>query len=60
LSCFVELYGYLPEFGSPDHRFDAGFTFLITNMFQLDLSGGLGLSEISPDYFISTGFSVKF
>ncbi|MDZ7743307.1 MAG: transporter [Bacteroidota bacterium] len=60
LGCFAEVYGYLPEFSHPDHRMDAGFTFLILDKLQLDLSGGIGLSEISPDYFIGTGLSWKF
>ncbi len=60
LGCFAEVYGYLPEFSHPDHRMDAGFTFLILDNLQVDLSGGIGLSEISPDYFIGTGLSWKF
>lgn len=27
---------------------------------QLDLEGGIGLSRVSPDYFIATGISVRF
>lgn len=52
---FVEIYGWLPEDNLPDHRFDAGFTFPVKKNLQFDVSGGVGLSEISPDYFINTG-----
>lgn len=57
LSAFIESYGYLPEFARPDHRMDAGFTYLVTQNFQLDCSGGIGLMEYSPDYFVNFGFS---
>ena len=57
---FIELYGFLPEHQTSDHRFDAGFTYLLTNNLQLDVSGGLGISEISPDNFLSAGLSWRF
>ena len=57
LSAFVELYGFLPEKTSPDHRFDAGFTYLVLKNLQADISGGLGISEGSPDYFLGMGLS---
>jgi hypothetical protein len=60
LSTFIELYGYLPQEGDNDHRFDAGFTYLTSNDTQVDISVGKGLSEGSPDYFLSCGFSFRF
>ncbi|PBQ33751.1 hypothetical protein CNR22_18845 [Sphingobacteriaceae bacterium] len=60
LSMFVEAYGFLKENAAADNRLDGGFTYLINNNIQLDCSGGIGLSEISPDYFISAGISVRF
>jgi len=57
LSAFIETYGFMPKEDKPDHRLDAGITFLLKDNFQLDASGGVGLSEISPDYFINAGFS---
>ncbi len=58
-SAFAELYGYLPEKEIPDHRFDGGITYLIDKNLQLDLSGGIGITKESPDYFISTGVSFR-
>ena len=40
-----------------DARVDAGLTFLVRSNFQLDISGGLGISDIAPRGFISGGFS---
>jgi hypothetical protein len=59
LSAFVEIYGYLPEKFSPDHRIDGGLAYLLLKNIQADLSGGIGLSDKSPDYFISFGFSLR-
>lgn len=58
-SAFAEVYGYLPEKEVPDHRLDGGITYLIDKNLQLDLSGGIGITEESPDYFISTGVSFR-
>jgi hypothetical protein len=60
LSMFVEAYGFLKENSTADNRLDAGFTYLINNSLQLDCSGGVGLSDISPDYFLSAGISFRF
>ena len=57
---YVEFYGFVPQYEVPDHRFDAGVTYLITANQQLDVSGGVGLSRLSPDYFVSLGYSFRF
>jgi hypothetical protein len=59
LSMFVESYGFLPQGDVPDHRLDGGFTYLFARNVQADVSGGIGISEISPDYFIGVGLSVR-
>lgn len=59
LAMFVEAYGFMKEGSSPDHRFDAGFTYAVNNNLQLDVSGGAGLTDVSPDYFISCGLSFR-
>jgi len=60
LSAYVELYGFVPQLQQADHRFDAGLTYLLNPNHQLDISGGFGLSETSPDYFIALGYSFRF
>lgn len=60
LSMFVESYGFVRETGEADHRLDGGFTYLLGHNVQLDMSGGIGLSKISPDYFVSCGVSFRF
>lgn len=60
LGMFVESYGNFMENNDNLHQVDAGFTYLVQDNFQLDISGGLGLSETAPDYFASFGFSYLF
>jgi len=52
---FGEFFG---DFGS-SHEFDAGLTYLITDLIQYDLSGGFGLTDEAPDFFISTGITIR-
>lgn len=60
LSLFIEPYGFFADGLPADHRMNGGGTFLLNDNFQIDLSGGVGLSESSPDYFLSTGLAFIF
>lgn len=60
LSSFAEFYGFLNQYSSADHRIDSGLTYLVNDDLLIDLSAGLGLSEISPQYFLATGISYRF
>ena len=61
IALFTEVYGFLTEqAGVPDHRFDAGATYRISSNMQFDISGGVGISDISPDNYLSAGFSIRF
>lgn len=59
MGVFIEGYSYFPEKSYADNRIDAGITYLISPVVQWDLSGGIGLSERAPDYFLSTGLSFR-
>lgn len=59
LGAFIETYSFFPEDDKADHRLDGGLTFKITRVVQWDVSAGLGLNEIAPDSFISTGISFR-
>ncbi len=60
LNMFVESYGFFRENSKADNRLDGGLTYLLNNDIQLDCSGGFGLNEVSPDYFVSGGISFRF
>lgn len=57
LKVYIEPYGFLTNNGDELHLINGGFTYLINNDIQIDLTGGLGLNEIAPDNFISCGAS---
>ncbi len=67
---FLELYGFFYENGNQndqfngsftnDHRVNTGIWYRVTPNTQFDLSGGMGLSKVSPTYYIALGFSNRF
>lgn len=57
---YVEFYGFVSQIGKADHRFDLGLTYLFNPNHQLDISSGFGLSETSPKYYVSLGYSLRF
>ncbi|MCA9016411.1 MAG: transporter [Planctomycetaceae bacterium] len=63
LSAFTEWFALIPcgsNTEQTEHYFDAGFTYLINNNLQLDLSAGVGLNEAAVDYFVGAGCSIRF
>ena len=59
VTVFAEPYGFFQD-GVSDHRFNTGVIYLAKENFQLDLSGGFGLSDVSPDFFIGFGAAIGF
>jgi hypothetical protein len=70
LGMFIEAYGFVTENSNSksefngsfmnDHRLDGGLTYLLNKNLQLDVSGGIGISKISPVSFLSCGVSWRF
>lgn len=60
IGSYIEFYGFVPQIGKADHRFDLGFTYLFNPNHQLDVSGGFGLSTNSPEYYFALGYSLRF
>ena len=56
---FIEIFGFAPQKNTANHFADAGFTYLISDNFMVDLSGGLGITSNAPNHFISMGFSFR-
>ena len=54
------MYGFVAKKIDADNRFDCGLTYLISNDIIIDLSGGFGISKISPKNYLSLGFSYRF
>jgi len=60
LGCYAELYGFLPEKQTPDHRFDGGFTYLLHQDVMIDLSAGARFFQNIQTHYVSFGFSFRF
>lgn len=59
LSIFAESFGLLNPEGEPENLLDAGFTYLILQNLQVDLSGGIRLNGTAMDNFISFGLTLR-
>jgi hypothetical protein len=61
MGVFAELFGEVPMSapGDPAHLVDAGVTYLLRPHLQLDVAGGVGLSDDAPDWFAGVGVSVR-
>lgn len=59
LGMYVEAFGFAPQERVANHQADAGFTWLINNDVQLDISAGTALTENAPDYYAALGFSFR-
>lgn len=57
LGGFFELYGFFH--GESSHYLDGGLTYSLMKNLQADISGGIGLSEYTTDYFIGGGLTVR-
>jgi len=55
---YMELYGDLPENSSPNHSWDAGLTYLLSNAVQFDATIGSGIST-NQEVLFSAGVSVR-
>jgi len=56
LGTFIEFFGDAPTAaGKPANSVDTGFTYLLADNLQIDVLGGVALSEAADDWFIGTG-----
>jgi hypothetical protein len=65
LGSYTEVYGIEPcgarEPGvGPEYYANGGFTYKFTPNFQYDIRAGVGLNKYSDDFFMGTGFAVRY
>jgi hypothetical protein len=63
LGGYAEWYAFFPHSAVtalPEHYFNGGFTFKLTDNLQLDVRAGVGLNRAADDYFVGTGLSMRF
>ena len=57
VGAFIEYYGVIEEDAANQHSIDGGFTYLVNDDLQLDVSAGAGLNDAAPDFFVAAGIA---
>jgi hypothetical protein len=57
---FLEVFGSLHKSDFPQHNFDAGLSYLVSDNCKLDVSSVAGLTRSAPDWSVAIGVSVRF
>ena len=63
LGAYTEWYAFFPHSANTardEHYFNGGFTYLFGDNVQWDIRAGLGLNDAADDYFVGTGFTMRF
>lgn len=60
LTTFFEGFTFFQEYGKADNRIDAGITYLVAPLIQIDVMGGVGLFGNSPSCFLGSGVAFRF
>jgi hypothetical protein len=65
LASYTEYFGLYPSSAIDadtvaEHYVNGGFTYLVTNNFQLDIRAGLGLNRAADDFFAGAGFAIRY
>ncbi len=60
IGAYLESYGNIIEKDQSEYLIDAGLTYLLSPIFQLDISTGLGLNDEAIDNFLSFGLTYRF
>jgi hypothetical protein len=59
LDGYIEIYGFAPQHETAQHSTDTGLSYLLTQNISLDISGGYGITQNAPKYFMALGFSFR-
>jgi len=62
LGAYTEWFAFFPQSADtakPEHYFNGGFTYLLTDNIQWDIRAGVGLNSAADDYFVGSGLSVR-
>ena len=63
LGAYTEAFAVLPSGAVnvlPEYYFNGGFAFLLNDNVQWDIRGGVGLNDAADDFFVGSGFSIRF
>lgn len=62
VGAYTEWFAFLPhsaETAMPEHYFNGGVTYLISNDVQWDIRAGAGLNAAADDLFVGTGLTIR-
>lgn len=59
LTMYAEAFGDKQEGDNAEHSVNGGIMFMLLPNLQLDVAAGRALNNAAPDYFITTGFSLR-
>jgi hypothetical protein len=57
---YVEAFGAVWKDEDPEHSFDGGIAYYVTDNFKLDVSAGFGINKKAPDNYFGVGASIRF
>ncbi|MFC2151649.1 transporter [Bacteroidota bacterium] len=60
IGAFIEAYGEFSKYNYADNKINGGVTYIVTQRFQIDISGGFGLSQYSAENYFGVGFVYLF
>lgn len=65
LGAYTEWFAFYPSGAiapgvGPQHFFNGGFTYQFTPNLQFDIRAGVGLNRRADDFFVGTGFAVRY
>jgi hypothetical protein len=65
LGAYTEFFGFFPHGATapdvaPEYYFNGGFTYKFTPNLQTDIRAGVGLNRHAEDFFVGTGFAVRY
>ena len=56
---YAEVYGFPSHQSTADHRLDGGLFYLVQPNVMIDISGGWGITEAAPRFYLALGFSFR-
>ena len=59
ITVYAEAFGNKSKGHTAEHLADAGLLFLVLPNLQLDVAAGKALNSAAPDFFVTTGFSLR-
>lgn len=57
--CYLELYGFIPHRQRSSNYADGGITFTPRKNIMLDISAGIGIDKLTPEFWLGLGVSFR-